>query len=287
MSEPAETSDFAVDAFVSRVFEAGRALYRDLPWRDTRDPYAVLVSEVMLQQTQVSRVVSYWHRWMADFPDLEALAAAPLEAVLLDWQGLGYNRRAIALKRLAETVVEAYEAAGTGGPAQLPSDTRELVALPGVGPATAAGIRAFAYDLPSAYLETNVRAVVLHELFAEVDGVTDRELTPIVERAATRAADAGISARDWNYALLDYGAHLKKSVPNPSRRSAHHSRQSTFEGSHRQKRARLLRAVLASPGMRACEYAEGWLEPHLAEEILAELQRDGFVRREGYGWSIA
>jgi A/G-specific adenine glycosylase len=281
-SDPAE-----MDAFVSRVIAAGRELYRDFAWRDTRDPYAVLVSEVMLQQTQVSRVVPYWERWMADFPDLEALAAAPLEAVLLDWQGLGYNRRAVALKRLAEEVVGAHRAAGHAGPAGLSSDPRALTALPGVGPATAAGVRAFAFDLPSAYLETNVRAVVLHELFADADGVSDRTIVPLVEAAAQRAAERDIGAREWNYALLDYGAHLKKTLPNPSRRSAHHSRQSAFEGSHRQKRARLLRAVLGGPGLSAGEYAEGWVEPDLAERILCELEEDGFVRREGDVWVIA
>lgn len=236
-----------LEAFVTKVVEEGASRYRDFAWRHTTDPYAVLVSEVMLQQTQVSRVVPYYEEWLASFPTFDALAAAPLEAVLRAWQGLGYNRRGVALKRLAEQVVDGY--AG-----QLPRDDAALRALPGVGPATAAGVRAFAFGEPSAYLETNVRAVFLHELFADADGVPDREIAPLVAEAAGIAHERGVDARTWNYALLDYGAYLKRAVPNPSRRSAHHARQSTYDGSTRQKRAWLLRAVLAHPGLTEQEY---------------------------------
>lgn len=275
----------AVEAFVARVYARGLELYRDFPWRRTRDPYAILVSEVMLQQTQVARVVPYYERWLADFPGLEALAAAPLEAVLRAWQGLGYNRRAVALKRLAEQVVERAEASGAA--AELPRETADLVALPGVGPATAAGVRAFAFDEPDAYLETNVRAVVLHELLGDRDAVPDREVRELVAAAAAAAERAGIDARAWNYALLDYGVFLKRTVPNPSRRSAHHTRQSPFEGSRRQKRARLLRAVMDAPGSDAAELAEGLgIDAAEALDLLGELSGEGFVARESGGWRV-
>lgn len=270
-------------AFVTHVAREGGALYRHFPWRDTRDPYAVLVSEVMLQQTQVARVVAYWERWMQRFPTLEALAAAPLAAVLETWQGLGYNRRAIALKRLATELAE--KAAGSGAPAALPRDETALRALPGIGPATAAGVRAFAFGEQGAYLETNVRSVFLHELFADADGVPDRAIAPLVAAAAAVAEASGIGARDWNFALLDYGAHLKKTLPNPSRRSAHHTRQSAFEGSRRQRRARLLRAVMAAPGITT----EALLgeQGDDALELLEELAREGFVSRVGERWGVA
>ena len=278
-------------AFVAHVAAEGRALYRDLPWRRTRDPYAVLLSEVMLQQTQVSRVLPRYEEWLADFPTLDALAAAPLEAVLRAWQGLGYNRRAIALKRTAE------EVAATRG-ATLPADDAALRALPGIGPATAAGVLAFAFEQPSVYLETNVRTVFLHELFADLDAVPDREIVPLVKEAVVEAARQGISSRDWYYALLDYGAHLKRTVPNPSRRSAHHARQSTFEGSHRQRRARLLRAVIARPGRTADDYAldltdierETGRAPASEGEVLGVLEslaHEGFLVQADGVWFVA
>lgn len=280
--------DARIEAFVDTVLAEGGEHYRDLPWRHTSDPYAVLLSEIMLQQTQVTRVVPYWERWLTDFPTLEALAAAPLEPVLRAWQGLGYNRRAVALKRAAEQVVAEHHAAGAAGPATLPSDEAALRALPGIGPATAAGVRAFAFRLPSAYLETNVRAVVLHELFADADGVPDREVAPLVARAAEAAQSRGIDAAVWNWALLDYGAHLKRSMPNPSRRSAHHTRQSAFEGSRRQKRARLLRAVMETPGSTADALATDLgIESGLAATLLEELAAEGFLTLDDELWSVA
>jgi A/G-specific adenine glycosylase len=280
-----------IAAFVVRVAEEGRARHRDLPWRATRDPYAVLVSEVMLQQTQVARVLSAWESWLATFPTPDALAAAPLEPVLLAWQGLGYNRRAIALKRAAEEVSVRF-----GG--SVPADEADLRSLPGVGAATAAGVLAFAFDRPVVYLETNVRAVVLHELFAERDAVSDREIVPLLAQAVEQAAALGVGPREWYYALLDYGSALKRTLPNPSRRSAHHVRQSRFEGSRRQKRAWLLRAVMANPGRSAEEYAQVLGLAELAAErpgppasevsaILDELAQEGFLRKRNGRWLVA
>jgi len=281
--EPGD-SDPRIPEFVERVAAEGRRLYREFPWRATRDPYAILVSEVMLQQTQVARVVPFYETWLADFPTLEALAAAPLEVVLRSWQGLGYNRRAIALKRVAETVVDGTP---LGKEAALPCDRGQLLALPGVGPATASGVRAFAFGQPDPYLETNVRAVFLHELFADRDGVPDSEIAPLVAQASAIAGAGGIEPRAWNYALLDYGAYLKRAVPNPSRRSAHHGRQSTFEGSRRQKRARLLRSVMATPGASAEDHSvDLGLEPGEALGILEDLAAEGFVARDDEGWRV-
>jgi len=285
-----------LESLVARLAAEGERLYRDFPWRQTHDPYAVLLSEVMLQQTQVSRVVRYYERWLADFPTLEALAAAPLEVVLQAWQGLGYNRRAVALKRLAEQL--SAEAAAHGRDAELPRDEASLLALPGVGPATAAGVRAFAFGEHGAYLETNVRSVFLHEVFGDGEDVSDSEIRPMVEAASEVAAELGIDPRTWNYALLDYGAYLKRTLPNPSRRSRHHTRQSRFEGSTRQKRARLLRAVMSEPGLVLESYAEGLAAAEKADgrdaptpgEVLALLEAlasEGFLVREGDIWRVS
>lgn len=224
-------------AFVARIWEEGKRLYRDLPWRNIDDPYQVLVSEVMLQQTQVSRVLNHWERFCALFPSIDALASADTALVLEQWQGLGYNRRALALKHSAEICSERYEG-------RVPQTQEALRALPGIGAATAAGVVAFAYRRPTVYIETNVRTVFIHEFFPSAASVTDKELSILVE--ATCSQD---DPRGWYYALLDYGAHLKQSLVNPSRKSAHYTRQDAFTGSRRQKRAALLRTVLARPGI--------------------------------------
>ena len=268
------------EEFVRLVLREGARLHRELPWRYIGDPYAVLVSEVMLQQTQVARVEKHWTRFLSLFPTVDALAAAGTGDVLAQWQGLGYNRRALALKRAAETC-----SAERGG--QLPATAEELEELPGIGPATAAGVMAFAYNKPSVYIETNVRTVFLHELFPDRDKVPDRELAPLV--AATCPED---DARRWYYALLDYGAHLKTLVANPSRRSAHYARQSAFEGSRRQKRAELVRVVLAEPGIEEGELAErldafereagrDGVDAATFDSIVRDLVSEGFFRREG------
>ncbi len=271
-------------ALVSKVWEEGRRRYRDLPWRNTRDPYAIMLSEIMLQQTQVARVQKYWARFLDLFPTIDALASAETPLVLEMWQGLGYNRRALALKRCAEVCSRDY-----GG--ILPRSREELVALPGIGPATAGGILAFAYNEPGVYLETNVRTVFLHELFPDRDQVPDKEIAPHVER--TCSLD---DPRGWYYALLDYGNFLKSTLPNPSRRSKHHSRQSTFEGSRRQKRAELVRVLLAQrdvslddlqAALTEFEAAHGRQEPELALtcSIAEDLVKEGFFVKVGDRYS--
>lgn len=275
-----------LEEFSATVWERGRELYRDLPWRDTHDPYAILLSEVMLQQTQVSRVMGRWEQWLETFPTIADLASAPLPPVLELWQGMGYNRRALNLKRCAEEVVAMHDGV-------VPSDKKALLALPGIGPSTSAGVRIFAFRQPDMHLETNVRAVFIHELFPGRESVADKELVSLVE--ATCPQDARVRA--WYYALLDYGAYLKKTMPNPTRRSKHYTRQSKFEGSHRQKRAYLLRRVIddalstedLARDLAQSERASGRQEPSVEEvrAILDELEREGFVMRRGDAWLCA
>lgn len=280
-------SDVTREAFVARVWEEGAESYRELPWRNIPDAYAVLVSEVMLQQTQVSRVEGYWHRFLEAFPTVNALAKAPNADVLALWQGLGYNRRALALKRAAEEVVAKH-----GG--TLPRTFDELVALPGIGPATAAGIMAFAYEEPSVYVETNVRAVFIHELFPDEDAVPDADLLPFVADTASTT-----DPRGWYYALLDYGATLKRSVINPTRASTSYARQSKFEGSRRQKRAELVRIALAAPkgitrakAKRLLDKAEAAagreaVDQALFDSLLDDLEREGFIAIKDAKISVA
>lgn len=300
-----------IDPFRTLVRAEGVRLYRDLPWRRTRDPYAIWLSEVMLQQTQVARVMTRWEEWLERFPTVEALACAPTSEVLAAWQGMGYNRRALALKAAAEVVTRDHDGV-------FPRDMAQLKALPGIGPATAQGIRAFAFNLPGVYLETNVRTVVLHHFFPDVPAVPDRELVPLVEATCPSAPDArpgegnmpfaapqdaDDTPRSWYYALLDYGAYLKKTIPNPSRRSKAYSKQSRFEGSRRQKRAHIVRMLLDThaagepgltlddvvAGVNVFERAAGRDAVPEADvaSILDDLVREGFARTVDDRWAIA
>lgn len=239
---------------------------RILPWRESTDPYAILVSEIMLQQTQVERVREKYREFLAAFPDFPSLAAAPLHAVLGRWQGLGYNRRAVSLKATAETIVNHF-----GG--SLPSSPDELECLPGIGLYTARAIAAFAFNIPTAFIETNIRAVFLHVFFMGRDKVHDREVLPLVEATLDRE-----NVREWYYALMDYGVFLKKAHHNPSRKSAHHARQTPFRGSNRELRSMILREILQSPGVSERQLAVVLgRETELVRKNLVALVTEGFV----------
>jgi A/G-specific adenine glycosylase len=248
---------------------------QDLPWRKTKDPYRILVSEFMLQQTQVARVAGKFEPFIERFPDFASLARAPLRDVVRAWSGLGYNRRARYLRETARIIVSRF-----GG--RLPRGLDDLRALPGIGSATAAEIMNFAFDEPHAFIETNVRAVYIHHFFPGAENVSDAEILPLVERTL----DAK-NPRRWFYALMDYGVTLKKTRRNPSRRSAHHVKQGRFEGSDRQARGRIVRA-LAERGMSEAELAESTGAPiSRIRAIVPGLVRDGLVVRRGATLRIA
>ncbi len=263
--------DDAILAFQREVLafyhEHGR---HDMVWRHTTDPYRIVVSELMLQQTQVERVAIKFPQFIAAFPDFAALAAAPLHEILTVWQGMGYNRRALFLKKIAERVVQDYNGV-------LPRDAETLATLPGIGTATASSIAAFAFNAPVVFIETNIRRVYIHVFFSTRETVTDKEILPLVERTLYRE-----NPRVWYWALFDLGTALKKSVTNPNRRSAHYTRQAPFEGSDRRIRGQIIRTLIATPGISGNE-----LPGHIGEDagrvkrIVAALEEEGFVVREG------
>ena len=249
---------------------------RDLPWRRTTDPYAVLVSEVMLQQTQVSRVVPYYRAWLAALPDLESLAAAPLDRVLRLWQGLGYNNRAQRLRACAQACMGAR---APGATAALPRSLPELQTLPGLGAYTARAVLAFAYNDDVAAVDANVRRVLTHELGLPPE-LPARRLQDVAEAALPRGR-----SRAWHNALMDYGALVLTSratgITPPTR-------QSRFEGSRRQRRSRVLRALL-SDGAQSPLALAGRLELPLedVEDVVELLRRDGLVTGDDGVVSVA
>ncbi len=251
---------------------------RDLPWRHTTDPYKLVVSEVMLQQTQVDRVVEKYAAFVQRFPTFASLANASVGDVLRAWQGLGYNRRALLLKKLAETVVEKY-----GG--KLPNDPALLEELPGIGPATAQSICAFAFNAPVVFVETNIRTVFIHHFFKKrkkTEKVSDAELLPLVEKTLDRK-----NPRLWYNALMDYGTFLKKEYGNANVHSAHYARQSKFEGSNRQVRGRILKVLseknlLSESGIVSVVA----LDARKIKRNLVALEKEGFLKKQGAVYSL-
>ncbi|AEJ61082.1 HhH-GPD family protein [Spirochaeta thermophila DSM 6578] len=259
-----------VRGFQEEVLGFHRREGRDFPWRRTRDPYAIFVSEMMLQQTQTSRVVGKYGEFLARFPSWEVLAGARLGEVLEVWQGLGYNRRARGVWESARMVVEWW-----GG--RLPKEPELLEVLPMVGPYTARAVATFAYGKPCVFIETNIRTVFLDRFFPGREGVRDAEILPLVEETLYRD-----DVRTWYYALMDVGAAIKARRGNAGRRSAHYRRQGRFEGSVRQVRGAVLRVLVKRGGCEVGELAErlgrGREE---VEGVVGALEREGLVVREG------
>lgn len=239
-----------------------------LPWRKRYDPYAIVVSEFMLQQTQVERVVPFFKAFVKRFSSWEKLARARRPSVLKAWQGLGYNRRALSLQRCAKMVVEQYEGV-------LPDSYEELVALPGIGPYTAAAVMAFAFDKPHTMIETNIRRVYIHHFFREKKQVDDALLIPFIEKTMDRE-----QPRRWFSALMDYGSWLAEQEENPNRRSKQYVRQSTFEGSDRQIRGAMLRDILRFKSISEPAFRKRYDIPYQRfKSILSGLEREGFIMR--------
>ncbi len=239
---------------------------RDLAWRHTNDPYHILVSEIMLQQTQVGRVNGKYPEFIDAFPTFAALAAAPFHEVLAKWQGLGYNRRALAIHQCAKEVMTAF-----GG--ELPQDVEILATLPGIGHATARSIAAFAFNMPVAFIETNIRRVFIHLFFGDSLSVTDREILPLVEQSLDTT-----NPRVWYWALMDYGSALKNAIPNLNRKSAHYMKQSKFVGSDREIRGIILKSFVQNPRQNLYTLVTNIpVEPQRIKRIIDNLVKEGFL----------
>jgi len=233
----------------------------DLPWRQDSDPYKILVSELMLQQTQVLRVIPKYQAFIKEYPTVQKLATATLGDVLRLWQGLGYNRRAKFLLQCAQAVVSEHSSV-------FPTNYDDLLKLPGIGPYTAAAICAFAYNQPVELIETNVRQVYIHHFFKNKTEVTDAEILEKVRR--TIPAE---QSRDWYAALMDYGTHLKALHGNNTRKVKGYSKQSKFKGSNREVRAAIVRTLTTD----SLTKQQLWVELAQYDQSKIQLQLDGLL----------
>jgi A/G-specific adenine glycosylase len=264
-----------VRAFQKEIYEHYDTRGRDFPWRKKLNPYRVLVSEIMLQQTQVERVIEKYRAFLEVFPDFAALAKAPLSKLLRVWSGLGYNRRALALKSLAQKVVDEHRG-------RLPLDLEKLLALPGIGGYTAGAVLAFAFNKPVVFMDTNIRRVYIHEFFHDQEDVRDDQLVPLVEQTMD-----SVHPRKWYNALMDYGTMVREEHGNPNRKSAHYTRQSPFENSNRQVRGMILKVLVAEAQLSAAQIVKrSGMAPERVRKNLAQLTEEGFIKKKGRTYFI-
>jgi A/G-specific adenine glycosylase len=252
--------------FIQLVWDYYYQYKRPMPWRDNINPYWVVVSEIMLQQTQVARVLEKFPVFIEQFPSFKVLAESSLLEVLQAWQGLGYNRRGKYLWEIAQKIMQEYDGV-------LPDNPDILIHFPGIGKATAASIIAFAYNKPTIFIETNIRRVYIHHFFSEAENISDNDLLPFVERTVSKD-----NPREWYYALMDYGTYLKTQISNPNRKSKHYTRQSVFEGSNRQIRSQIIKLLLQ--GSKTLSEIQDMISDSRVEDNIESLVKEELIKKE-------
>jgi len=269
-----------LESFKQTVWNYYKENARYFDWREDITPYRIVVSEIMLQQTQADRVVPKFAAFMQEFPSWQSLAKAPQAQVLIAWKGLGYNSRALRLQQIARLVCSSDSK-------EIPNSYDALVSLPGIGPNTAGSILAFAFNIPWPFIETNIRSVYIHHFFRDVgrssdQKISDKELLPLVQKTLDSH-----NPREWYYALMDYGVFLKKTYTNPSRKSLHHIRQTRFKGSRRELRSAILHHITASP-LHTCSVRDlntftktyPQYSTQIFKDIIADLIKEGAIVRK-------
>ncbi len=275
---------FLVDTFDSNkaleeLYSAAGSLYRDFPWRNTHDPWKILVSEVMLQQTQTSRVVTKYLSWFERLPDIHACAQASKQEILSLWSGLGYNSRALRLQACAGIICDRFNGI-------VPHSRKELEKLPGIGAYTSGAICAFAYNEPYVFLETNIRTALIYWLQQNPDyvlhenGIDDALLESIVKKIVDAVQHRELSIRTFYYTLMDYGAYIKKSIGNFSVYSKKYTKQSSFKGSVREVRGAIIKALCSSKSI-TYSVLEARYDPHNVAEAVTSLVAEGIITRNG------
>ena len=238
-------------------------------WRKTSDPYHILISEFMLQQTQTSRVEEKYDVFIKRYKDICSLADSDKKDLLQLWQGLGYNRRALYLHETAKIICKDYNGS-------VPDDYDNLLRLPGIGPYTASAILTFAYNKPQIFIETNIRTVFIHYFFIKNGTVKDKEILNLVDQTLDRK-----NLREWHYALMDYGVTIKKTHGNPNKKSKHYTKQSKFEGSNRQKRGLIIKKLTEDNEIEKSTLVDELnITRSGLNEIIKKLEIEGFLVRD-------
>jgi A/G-specific adenine glycosylase len=236
----------------------------------------VLVSEMMLQQTQTNQVDEKFLHFIKKYPDFNTLANATNEELLELWQGLGYNRRALALRTIAQKVVSEYNGI-------LPADIEILKRFPQIGHNTASSIIAFAFNMPTFFIETNIRRVYIYFFFPARKSVKDNEILPIVKKTLDNK-----NIREWYYALMDYGVMLKKKHPDLNKRSAHYRKQSQFKGSTREVRGKILKLLINNKSLSESELLHHFSNSSIdVLKVLKVLIKEGFIKKENKIYTLA
>jgi A/G-specific adenine glycosylase len=255
-----------IEHFQALIWNFHKNQRRDFPWRNTTIPYRILISEIMLQQTQTDRVIGYYKRFLRKFPTFKALSQASFSEVLIEWQGLGYNRRARFLWELSRQVTQLYKG-------KLPSSPETLMKLPGIGSYTAQAICVFAYNQPHPLIETNIRALYIDYFFKKKSLIKDSHILPFI----SATIDQG-NPREWFYALMDYGSALKKKDRAVNKRSAHYVRQSPFKGSRRQIRGMVLKRLINAKALSLKNLVDQiQKDAQLVESVITDLVIENMI----------
>ncbi len=257
--------------FQQKIYDYYKQHRRSFAWREGISPYRIVVSEIMLQQTQTSRVIHKFSEWIRNFPNFDILAKSSKQQVLSCWQGLGYNRRGLALHEFAKKIIHEYKG-------MVPADQETLQTFKGIGPNTAGSICAFAYNKPVVFIETNIRTVFMYEFFKHEEKVHDKDLLPLIKQAVDHK-----NAREWYYALMDYGVHLKTKLKVSNKKSKHYIKQSQFEGSKRQMRGAVVRVLSKMHTLSYDELSELVTldipgNKHDLLSVVEDLQKDGVLK---------
>ena len=267
-----------IQSFQKMILDYYNSHERNLPWRNEKDPYKIFISEMMLQQTQAERVVEKYFQFIQKYPDFKSLSESSLQEVLKLWKGLGYNRRAIWMKEAAKIIFIDYSG-------KLPSDPSTLEKLKGIGHATAREMITFSYNIPTVFIETNIRRVFIYFFFNQKSPVNDSEIISLVEKTVYKE-----NPREWYYALMDYGVMLKKKFPskNPNKKSKGYRKQAPFKGSNRELRGKILDIILKNPGIELENIINRikFLNKELTIRTLSEKIKNNIMKLEEEGFIV-